>query len=167
MTEIWINTNNKARTTLTIIAISNTGLMKRKNGSIKVAKLRDKVWFNHEYKFIYRIIAENFIPKTEEDIALGRNFIDHITHNPTDININDVRNLRWCTQKENCNFEETKRNKLGKHQSEETKLKLAKANIGKRHSEETKQKMSAALKGHISGTKGKHWKLVDGKRLYY
>lgn len=34
------------------------------------------------------------------------------------------------------------------------------ANKGKHHSEETKRKLSAAMKG-------KHWKLVDGKRVWY
>lgn len=50
--------------------------------------------------------------------------------------------------------------------SEEAKRKISEAMKGnkrykgKRHSEETKRKISEAMKG-------KHWKLVDGKRVYY
>ena len=48
----------------------------------------------------------------------------------------------------------------GKKLSEEHKKKLSAALKGKPFSEETKRKMSEARKG-------KHWKLVDGKRVYY
>ena len=54
----------------------------------------------------------------------------------------------------------------GKHLSEETKKKLSEANKGKKLSEETKKKMSESRKGN-PGPKGKHWKLVDGKRVWY
>ncbi len=55
----------------------------------------------------------------------------------------------------------------GKHLSEEAKKKISESRMNKPHphkghpmTEETKRKMSAA-------TKGKHWKLVDGKRVWY
>lgn len=38
--------------------------------------------------------------------------------------------------------------------------------IGK-HSEETKRKISKARKGKPNSLKGKHWKLVDGKRVWF
>ena len=83
--------------------------------------------------------------------------------------------------------------KKGKqHHSEETKIKMSEAhkgqiawnkgktspNKGKHLSEEQKKKISASLKGQIpwnkdkngvqvSHNKGKHWKLIDGKRVYY
>lgn len=82
----------------------------------------------------------------------------------------------------------------GKHHSDKTRKRLAEAHKGKKLSEEHKKKIAEALKGkkrepfsdewrkHLSeacrkrpawnkgkssGTKGKHWKLVDGKHIYY
>ena len=64
--------------------------------------------------------------------------------------------------------------------SEETRLKMSEARKGKHHSEETKIKISNARKGvklkpHSEETKhkiseshkGKHWKIENGKRIYY
>ena len=82
---------------------------------------------------VYRLMAETFIEKTEEDIRLGRNVVDHITHNTVDMNINDVRNLRWCTKVENDNFPEAHENKRN-------------AILGKKHTEESKRKTSESLK---------------------
>ena len=47
--------------------------------------------------------------------------------------------------------------------SKETKIKMRenhKGMLGKHHSTETKSKLSES-------NKGKHWKLIDGKRVYY
>ena len=74
--------------------------------------------------------------------------------------------------------EETKRklseSMKGNALSEETKRKMSEPRKGKHHSEETKRKMSESLKGRPSrlkgrpsGMKGRHWKLVDGKRIWY
>ena len=71
----------------------------------------------------------------------------------------------------------------GKLCSEETKRKIGAANKnkvrtaamrvhwstvrkGKKPSEEIKKKISEKLKGRPSPHKGKHWKLVDGKRVW-
>ena len=48
----------------------------------------------------------------------------------------------------------------GKHLSEETKKKMSEAKKGKKFSEEHKKKIGEAHKGM-------HWKLVDGKRVWY
>ena len=113
MKEIWIETNNTMQKYNTIIAVSNMGRIKRRNNTIEFSKYRQEFYINKVKTRIYRFIAEHFIPKTQEDITLGRNEIDHITHEPKGMNINDVRNLRWCTHKENMNFEEV-RNKMSK-----------------------------------------------------
>ena len=67
--------------------------------------------------------------------------------------------------------EETRRKqseaKKGKHRSEETCKKISEGHKGKKHSKETRRKQSASLKGKPSNVKGKHWKLIDGKRVYY
>lgn len=73
----------------------------------------------------------------------------------------------------------------GKHHSEESKKKMSEAhkgkttwNKGKYHSNEAKKKMSKAwnYEKHFTeetrkkiseANKGKHWKLVDGKRVWY
>ena len=85
--------------------------------------------------------------------------------------------------------EALKGKKRGPH-SEEAKRKISEVMKGKKrgpHSEETKKKMSEALKGKPSwnkgkklgpmteehkrkiseAMKGKHWKLVDGKQVWY
>lgn len=81
-------------------------------------------------------------------------------------------------------FKKGNQNRKGKHHSEETKKKISEkmkdipkseetrkkmreAQKGKPKSIETRRKMSEARKCKPSGTKGKHWKLVDGKRVYY
>ena len=48
----------------------------------------------------------------------------------------------------------------GKHHSEEVKRKMSEVHKGKKLLEETKRKISKSIKG-------KHWKLVDGKRVFY
>ena len=61
----------------------------------------------------------------------------------------------------------------GKKRSEETKKKISESQKGKKRepfSEEHKRKLSEAKKGNTWNKdryKGKHWKLVDGKRVWY
>jgi group I intron endonuclease len=58
----------------------------------------------------------------------------------------------------------------GKRVSEETKRKSSESHKGKRLSEEQKRKISESMKKY-SGSKspayGKHWKLIEGKRVWY
>ena len=48
----------------------------------------------------------------------------------------------------------------GKHRSEETKRKISEAHKGKCLSEEHRKKLSESHKG-------KHYKIIDGKRVWY
>lgn len=54
----------------------------------------------------------------------------------------------------------------GKHHSAETKKKMSDSMTGKHHSEEVKKRISAAMKGQPTWMKGKHWKIIDGKRVW-
>ena len=67
----------------------------------------------------------------------------------------------------------------GHHHTDETKLRISESkkgkspcwNKGKHWSEEHRKKLSEAHKGQVAWNKGQkgllHWKLVDGKRVYY
>lgn len=131
MKEEWIEINRKSKKPNAIVAVSNTGFIKRNDGSIEVSDIRESILrFNGKQCRLHRVIATLFIPKTEEDIRLGRNTVDHITHNPIGMNVNDVRNLRWCTQKENTNFPEALANKQGKKRSPETCKRISDSHKG-------------------------------------
>jgi hypothetical protein len=75
--------------------------------------------------YVHRLVAHMFI-----DGYFDGADVDHIDTNPLN---NHVDNLRWCTRKENCNNELSK-----KHYSE--------ANKGKPKSEEHKRKISDSVK---------------------
>lgn len=56
----------------------------------------------HRRKFyIHRLVANAFITKTQEDIALGRDCVNHKFNK--DGRCNYVWNLEWCTNEENTN----------------------------------------------------------------
>lgn len=113
----WLQTDiSKAKTPWVIIAISNTGLVKYKNGYIKDSNIDTRVTINGKYKRIYYHIADNFLQTVHRPDQI---MIDHITHNPNGININDVRNLRWCTKLENERFEEARLNKSIGHKNKQ------------------------------------------------
>lgn len=50
---------------------------------------------NHKHGLVHRLVAQAFIPNED-----NKPNIDHIDCNTLN---NKVENLRWCTQKENCN----------------------------------------------------------------
>lgn len=54
---------------------------------------------------VHRLVAEAFIERVD-----GKNIIDHIDGNPSN---NNVSNLRWCTNLENNNFNNRKKDITG------------------------------------------------------
>lgn len=162
---------NKYRTSTRIWEVSNLGRV-RLNGEIVEPYMRNRYLYIGTF-YIHRAVAELFIPNPD-----NKPCVDHINTDPLD---NRADNLRWVTAKENCNNPLTRKHhseassrrvlsaeckqkiseaKKGKTPSEETKRKISEAKKGKPLSEEAKRKLSAAKKGS-------HWKLVDGKRIWY
>ena len=123
-------------------------------------------------KLVHRIVAEAFIQN-----PLNKPFVDHIDACSKN---NNVSNLRWVTQKENClnpiTRENNSKSKIGhkpyllKH-TEESKRKMSEIKRGKPLSEEHKKRISEAhiglLNGKTNSLKGKHWKMEGGKRKWY
>ena len=137
-----------------IYEVSNLGRV-RVNGKIVEPHMNNKYLCIGTIT-IHRAVAELFVPNPE-----NKPFVDHINTDRLD---NRAENLRWVTNKENCNNPLTRKHnseaRKGKPRSEETKRKISEAQKGKLFSEEYKAKLRAAKQG-------RHWKLVDGKRTYY
>lgn len=84
------------------------GRAMRLNGTITTLRLRHYIKLQSGYVNASHIIAEHFLITVRRP---DQTIIDHITHNPTEYNVNDVRNLRWCNTKENANFDEATENR--------------------------------------------------------
>lgn len=139
--------------------VSNYGRV-RKNGIIVEPANYNCRYLSIGSFGIHRAVAELFIPNPENKPCVDH--IDTNTHN------NNVKNLRWVTQKENCNNPITRErySKAAKNRppvSEETRHKRSEAmkgennpNFGKPKSEEWKQKRSESMKGENNPNFGKH-----------
>ena len=97
------NTNNRS-----ISAVSNTGKFRRVDGTEGILGLRQIISTKCGRIRAHRIIAEHFLITVKRP---DQNQIDHITHYPTEYHVNNVLNLRWCTNRENSNFDEARANK--------------------------------------------------------
>jgi len=91
-----------------IVSVSNTGKYRRADGTVGCLELRQRLRYHGEQEHCYWVIAEHFLITVKRPDQIC---IDHITHHPTDYNVNDVRNLRWCNNAENNRFEEARKNK--------------------------------------------------------
>ena len=160
MKEIWIETENKSTDGRTFIAISNYGRVKRKNGKIENTSLRQKFLYKGQITLIYRFIADNFLVTVRRP---DQTSIDHITHNPVGININDVRNLRWCTQTENLNFEECRHNMSLSSRGK----KLSKEHIQKIIKTRKRSKFCELYLKHYNEISVKNKKLYKRELYYY
>lgn len=118
--KIYRITRKKNNTIRDIYEVSNMGRIK-KNGEVFEPSLQYRYYRCGRFK-VHRAVAELFIPNPD-----NKPYIDHINTNTLD---NRACNLRWVTQKENCNNQ-----------------------ISKMH--------------YSSAKKDKHWKVVDGKRVWY
>ena len=137
-----------------VYEVSNLGRVKL-NGEIIEPYMNGKYLSIGSF-FIHRAVAELFIPNPEHKPQ-----VDHINTDRLD---NRACNLRWVTQKENCNNPLTRKHnsesKQGRIFTAEWKRKLSELHKGKHLSEEHRAKLSASRQGL-------HWKLVDGKRIYF
>ena len=123
-------------------------------------------------------LASMCILGSEMRSAMG--FAVHILHGT----FSGMRHTDYTKQKMSKSQKGDNNPMHGKHHSAETRKKMSQARKGKESSrkgatlsEETRRKLSAALKGHKghvpwnkgkpSNNKGKHWKLVDGRRVWY
>ena len=97
-------------------------------------------------KYLHKLVAELFVPNPD-----NKSEVDHIN---TDKSDNRACNLRWVTHEENCNNNFTLNHLQSKCGGTLNGM------YGKKHSSSTKQKMSNLKKG-------RHWKHVDGKRIWY
>lgn len=103
MDEIWKvfkDSKDKKHPYASTWEVSNTGLIKR-NGVVIQPKINGWGYYALSFALVHKIVATAFIPKTEEDIALNRDHVDHIDGNRLN---NNATNLRWCTHEENISF---------------------------------------------------------------
>lgn len=65
---------------------------------------------SRKFLSVHFLVARAFVPNPD-----GKPVIDHIDGNKRN---NESSNLRWCTQKENCNFELAKKRRAESHKPE-------------------------------------------------
>lgn len=104
-----------------IIAVSNCGRIMRRNGVIEFCNYRKQRITTDKGK----VVLSQFLLSFFKGIDSDRPIADHVSHNPKDMCVNDIRNLRWATNRENSNFEEAHENQRN------AALKRSKNSFGK------------------------------------
>lgn len=114
--------------------VSNLGRVKckwKKDGVWRFCRLSIindgyvRVCIDGKFKSVHRLVAEAFLPNTENKPCIDhidcnrKNNIVDVDENGMPIKNSTITNLRWCTQKENCNnpislkrYSENKRGKI-------------------------------------------------------
>ena len=161
--KIYKETKNPSRWGHRVYEVSNLGRVKI-NGEIVC--IHDTGRYLRIGCFeVHRAVAELYVPNPE-----NKPCVDHINTDRLD---NRACNLRWVTQAENNRNPITRKKRSetykGKTHTEETKRKISEAHKGKPLSEEHKRKVSESSKGKppTKGNKNMHWKVENGKRIYY
>ena len=158
MVEKWVNIENHPS-----YFISNFGRVFSKKSN-KVMKNRvvskngyQQITLDNSQLLVHRLVAQAFIPNPNNLPC-----VNHKDENPGN---NDFRNLEWCTYKYNSNYGTVKQ-RLSKSLSGENNGMYGKApaNKGVKMSDEQKEKLRLS---HLGNNKGRHWKLIDGKRVWY
>ena len=138
MEELWIEIPRSSSCKLcSVVAFSNRGRIRRKDGTVEDTNLRQMIVPNKRKVYVYRLVADHFLVTVRRP---DQQQIDHITHNPTEYAVNDVRNLRYCTSKENGLFTEARENKSKSRRSR------------------SQPKWSAEIRSKYSGARSCHWK---------
>ena len=127
------------------------------NGRYKLVRLYNISQGKDIALLVHRLVAQAFIPNPNNLPC-----VNHKDENPGN---NDFRNLEWCTYKYNSNYGTIKQ-RLSKSLSGENNGMYGKspANKGVAMSDEQKEKLRLS---HLGNNKGRHWKLIDGKRVWY
>lgn len=116
-----------------------------KNGYASVTLIKDG---KHWYPLVHRLVAKAFVPNPE-----NKPQVDHINGNRLD---NRAENFRWCTQKENLNFEIARKRQSECKKGEKNPMYQKRPwNYGIPQTEEQKKRNSEIHKGLIYPSKRK------------